>query len=91
VYLETRCIKQEAEERQERERLRRLESLWAAVSPAVTMALELVNAKLAPHRMRLFLSNPGFFGSTEAPDGYGVVCQLHSNNQWLTMENSISW
>jgi hypothetical protein len=42
--------------------------------------VEIVNAKLAPHGMKLSLSSPDFFGSTEAPDGFGVACQLNSTD-----------
>src|SRR5262245_20669969 len=74
-YLDERQADEEAEKWKEEDRLIRLKTVWADIYPTVKEAVELVNSKLASHKMHVSLSPPDFFGRER--HAFGALCELH--------------
>jgi len=74
-YLERRQAEQEAQQRQEEDRLNQLRTRWENISPSVKQAVDLVNAKLASREMHVTLSPPDFVDRERGV--YGVECALN--------------
>lgn len=78
-YLDERQEDEATEKRREQDRLARLKALWADIDSTVEQAVELVNSKLASHKMHVTLSPLDFFD--EEHTVFGAVCTLHIEGQ----------
>ena len=81
-YLDARKRETETEAQTEKDRLQRLQGVWDCVAPLVLEAIEMVNAKLNKHHMRLTPScDPQFFNdANNEAYGFGVAYDLRKHD-----------